>query len=219
MVATSAASQGFSTSSPGCHGAISIAHWENGNSSRATLDLDIARLQDFRGSGFRKSVERVPAEYLSSRPAKALAPPRAIQRSPLAVYFSFFISLIIRSVSRRSWDDGDERLPLPGTLITREYKGQTLQVKVLLEGFEFEGEVYKSLNAVATRHGGPGPMGASHRTCRPWCRLARWLGGPICPLIEAIEEYIEHHNETDKDPLDRQSRDHSRQSPPRPSAF
>ncbi len=44
---------------------------------------------------------------------------------------------------------GDERLPLPGTLITREYKGQNLQVKVLPQGFELEGEVYKSLSAVA----------------------------------------------------------------------
>jgi hypothetical protein len=44
---------------------------------------------------------------------------------------------------------GDERLPIPGTLITREYKGQTLQVAVLPHGFEFEGEVYKSLSAVA----------------------------------------------------------------------
>lgn len=44
---------------------------------------------------------------------------------------------------------GDERLPIPGTLITREYKGQALQVAVLSNGFEFEGEVYKSLSAVA----------------------------------------------------------------------
>lgn len=44
---------------------------------------------------------------------------------------------------------GDERLPLPGTFVTRKYKGQTLQVKVLPQGFEFEGEVYKSLSAVA----------------------------------------------------------------------
>ena len=42
-----------------------------------------------------------------------------------------------------------QRMPPPGTIITREYKGQTLQVKVLPQGFEFEGEVYKSLSAVA----------------------------------------------------------------------
>jgi hypothetical protein len=44
---------------------------------------------------------------------------------------------------------GENRLPPPGTLITREYKGRTLRVKVLPQGFEFEGEVYKSLSAVA----------------------------------------------------------------------
>lgn len=43
----------------------------------------------------------------------------------------------------------DDRLPPPGTVLTRKYKGQSLQVKVLPKGFEFEGEVYKSLSAVA----------------------------------------------------------------------
>jgi len=41
------------------------------------------------------------------------------------------------------------RTPLPGTLITRHYKGRLLQVRVLSEGFEFEGEVFRSLSAVA----------------------------------------------------------------------
>jgi Protein of unknown function (DUF2924) len=44
---------------------------------------------------------------------------------------------------------GDNRLPIPGTIITRKYKGQTLQVRVLPDAFEFEGETYKSLSAVA----------------------------------------------------------------------
>jgi len=44
---------------------------------------------------------------------------------------------------------GDGRLPIAGTIITREYKRRTVQVKVLPKGFEFEGEVYKSLSAVA----------------------------------------------------------------------
>jgi hypothetical protein len=43
----------------------------------------------------------------------------------------------------------DGRLPPPGTILTRVYKGATLQVKVLPQGFEFEGEVYTSLSAVA----------------------------------------------------------------------
>jgi hypothetical protein len=45
----------------------------------------------------------------------------------------------------------DDRLPLPGTIITRDYKGETLQVKVLPHGFEFEGEVFGSLSAVARK--------------------------------------------------------------------
>ena len=43
----------------------------------------------------------------------------------------------------------DPRLPAPGSIITREYKGETLQVHVLTDGFEFEGQRYKSLSAVA----------------------------------------------------------------------
>jgi len=43
----------------------------------------------------------------------------------------------------------DRRVPMPGAIITREYKGETVQVTVLPRGFEYEGEVYKSLSAVA----------------------------------------------------------------------
>jgi hypothetical protein len=43
----------------------------------------------------------------------------------------------------------DNRLPPPGTIITRDYKGEKLQVSVLPKGFEFDGQVYKSLSAVA----------------------------------------------------------------------
>jgi hypothetical protein len=45
--------------------------------------------------------------------------------------------------------EADNRLPMPGTIITRQYKGQMFQFHVLPDGFEFEGEVYKSLSAVA----------------------------------------------------------------------
>jgi hypothetical protein len=43
----------------------------------------------------------------------------------------------------------DDRLPPPGTVLTRRYKGEVLQVKVLPQGFEYEGEIYGSLSAVA----------------------------------------------------------------------
>ena len=43
----------------------------------------------------------------------------------------------------------DNRLPMPGTVITREYKGETITVHVLPDGFEYGGEVYRTLSAVA----------------------------------------------------------------------
>ena len=43
----------------------------------------------------------------------------------------------------------DHRLPPPGTVLARPYKGRTLQVQVLVKGFAFEGSVYPSLSAVA----------------------------------------------------------------------
>jgi hypothetical protein len=43
----------------------------------------------------------------------------------------------------------DNRLPTPGTILTRPYKGQTVQVQVLPSGFAYQGQVYPSLSAVA----------------------------------------------------------------------
>jgi hypothetical protein len=45
--------------------------------------------------------------------------------------------------------EADDRLPMAGTLLTRRYKGRTIQVRVLERGFEFDGDVYRSLSAVA----------------------------------------------------------------------
>ena len=45
----------------------------------------------------------------------------------------------------------DNRLPMPGQELMREYKGQTFLVRVLQKGFELEGKVYKSLSAVAKK--------------------------------------------------------------------
>lgn len=45
----------------------------------------------------------------------------------------------------------DGRLPMPGTVIARRYKGQSVEVRVLPDGFEFEGEVYRTLSAVAKK--------------------------------------------------------------------
>ena len=43
----------------------------------------------------------------------------------------------------------DRRLPIPGTILTKIYKGTPLQVKVLEQGFEYQGKPYRTLTAVA----------------------------------------------------------------------
>jgi len=43
----------------------------------------------------------------------------------------------------------ESRLPPPGTILVRDYKERRIEVLVLANGFEFEGEAYKSLSAVA----------------------------------------------------------------------
>ena len=45
--------------------------------------------------------------------------------------------------------DHDTRVPMPGALLTREYKGREIVVRVLPRGFEYEGEIYRTLSAAA----------------------------------------------------------------------
>ncbi|WP_440255583.1 DUF2924 domain-containing protein [Candidatus Avelusimicrobium sp.] len=43
----------------------------------------------------------------------------------------------------------DNRLPAPGSIITKNYRGNTIEVKVLEIGFEYQGKTYKSISRVA----------------------------------------------------------------------
>jgi len=42
-----------------------------------------------------------------------------------------------------------KKLPMTGTLITKEYRGRQLRVMILEDGFEFEGQRFRSLSAIA----------------------------------------------------------------------
>jgi hypothetical protein len=44
----------------------------------------------------------------------------------------------------------DRRLPLPGALLNRKWKGRTVLVEVLAKGFRYENRHYSSLSAIAT---------------------------------------------------------------------
>lgn len=78
------------------------------------------------------------AEIANDSDLRVKAPPQPSAKPPAAAVKKAAVSF-----------SGNSRLPMPGTILTREYKGRTHLVTVHPNGFEWEGEIYKSLSAVA----------------------------------------------------------------------
>ena len=87
---------------------------------------------DFSERARRRAAEIANDADLRIHPPKAMAIPNSKQTTE-------------HVISAHS----DSRLPPPGTILTRTYKGETISVHVLPKGFEYLGEVYSSLSAVA----------------------------------------------------------------------
>lgn len=54
-----------------------------------------------------------------------------------------------QNAANKATGQRDTRLPIPGAIIRKEYKGQILEVKVLEKGFEYQGQIYRTLSSVA----------------------------------------------------------------------
>lgn len=78
---------------------------------------------------------------------------------------------VTRGVSRTVPETNDSRLPPPGTVITRDYKGRKLRVTVQANGLEYEGEIYGTLSAVAKAVTG------SHCNGFLFFKLGKYAGG------------------------------------------
>ncbi len=96
------------------------------------------RLQANAEGDLSERAKRRAAELANDRDLR-LSPPKPKEVPPAADR-----TVVTAAVMNRA-----ERLPPPGSVITRKYKGETLHVTVLPDGFEYEGERYKSLSAVA----------------------------------------------------------------------
>jgi hypothetical protein len=97
----------------------------------------IWRLQALAEGDLSERARRRAAELAQDADLR-LSPPRQKQTTPASV-----------QKNGRARAHANGHLPLPGTILTRWYKGQTVKVQVLRHGFEYEGRVYKSLSAVA----------------------------------------------------------------------
>jgi hypothetical protein len=113
---------------------------ETSSKNRAWLVKRLAwRLQAMAEGDLSQRARQRAAELASDADLR-MTPPRGTAKEIPAEH---------RTATKAVRFQQDGRLPLPGTVITRNYKGQQLQVQVLRDGFEYEGEVYRSLSAVA----------------------------------------------------------------------
>lgn len=94
------------------------------------------RLQAHAEGGLSERARRLAAELANDADMRINPPPIRNRAS---------VEVSVREVPFRT----DERLPPPGTIIVRKYRGRHLQVRVLNQGFDFEGTVYPLLRAVA----------------------------------------------------------------------
>ena len=103
-----------------------------GNHKQALIKRIAWRLQANAEGDLSERARRRAAELANDADLRMQAPPRHGQKG--------------HASSARSHDS---RIPMPGTVLSRKYKGQTVQVTVLPGGFDYEGAVYSSLSAAA----------------------------------------------------------------------
>ena len=97
------------------------------------------RLQALAEGDLSERARRRAAELANDANLR-LSPPRPRPTSPVSV---------ADTPRTRLPGKRNDRLPPAGTILTRPYKGTTVQVRVLEHGFVYEGTIYSSLSAVA----------------------------------------------------------------------
>jgi hypothetical protein len=97
------------------------------------------RIQALAEGDLSERARRRAAELANDADLR-LAPPRPARIAPGPVVHTPPIALRTKQ--------GSPRLR-PGTILARRYRGETLEVRVVAQGFEFEGAIYPSLSAVA----------------------------------------------------------------------
>jgi len=93
------------------------------------------KLQANEEGGLSERAKRRAAELAESSDVR-MTPPRAPDEK--APHYNARIKL-----------KHDKRIPIPGSVITRKYKGENVEVRVLAHGFEYGGEVYNTLSGIA----------------------------------------------------------------------
>jgi len=95
------------------------------------------RIQELSYGGLSERVKQRAAEIASEADIRARVPKDA------------FDDVVIEQNVTTTCLTRDKRVPPPGTILNREYKGELYTVKVLNKGFEYDNRRFMSLSAVA----------------------------------------------------------------------
>jgi hypothetical protein len=101
------------------------------------------RLQALSEGGLSEAARQRADEIANDADLRVLPPQDFFHRNPAA-------ARIVGRVHSRL----DRRIPRAGAILKREYRGNTIAVKVLADGFEYQGRHYGSLSAIATEVAG-----------------------------------------------------------------
>lgn len=116
---------------------------ESRSGNRQWLIRRIAwRMQALEEGDLPERARQRAMEIANDADLRVHAPPRG------AIAGSISPSAANRTVTT-SAPAGDKGLPMPGAWLTRGYKDRMIRVRVLMRGFEYEGETYRSLSAIA----------------------------------------------------------------------
>jgi hypothetical protein len=98
------------------------------------------RMQANEEGDLSERARRRAAELANDSDLRMKAPPQKKETAP---------SQTGSVVHEKIATNHDPRIPMPGVVITRKYKGEAIRVKILPDAFEYEGETYQSLSSVA----------------------------------------------------------------------
>ena len=100
------------------------------------------RMQANAEGGLSERAMRRAEEMANDADLRVQAPRQASAAEPAALLHVTATGMVARS--------NDSRLPMPGAVLTRDYRGRAVRVTVLQDGrFEYEGDAYRSLSAIA----------------------------------------------------------------------
>jgi len=112
---------------------------------RAYLIRKIAwRIQANAEGDLSERARKRAAELANDAEVRVMAPPTMVCPPQAGT-----AATVTSPVSTSRTKARDPRLPTPGSAIVRQYKGRKHRIVVLDDGFEYEGDRYRTLSAVA----------------------------------------------------------------------